>query len=384
MGNRSTALPDMEFIRYKIPIAEVANALSLKVSGSAVHCWRAGHQNGDRTPSMSFRGNYIACFVCDPRPLSTLDLVMLHEGLDLLGATQWICERWNVPTIAKGKKLIRSERWHGGRVGVARFPFEYLVRSGFWASLDDATRAILPALVCFADPNSGEAEISYAALQRYSGKSSRTTISAVITKLERLGLLKVSRAMNGSFRACGRYRLDWQDERFQSALDSCHEALKLDRDAERTLRSKAKAAAQILKSTTLSTVGDCQQSARYTVLDCALLPERQPQTPQSSVVDCALSQTLKSQSLEKVNSRETEKASDFPENSPRTSEKPRCCIHRAKAEFWFRPDGDAVCALCHPAAAERQQSPIWETPTFTELRWPEDAKELRTVAGWDK
>jgi hypothetical protein len=324
-------LPDMKFIRSKILIAEVAKALGLKLSGrNAAHCWRTEHhQNGDRTASISFRRNKATCYVCDRRPLSTLDLVIAHKGFALLDATDWIRARWDVPTIAKGKKLIKSERWHSGRVGVSLFPFEYLVRSGFWASLDDATRAVLPALVCFADPGTGEAEISYAALRRYSGKSSDTTISAVITKLERrFRLLKVSRAKNGSFRACGRYQFDWENEQFQATLTSCHNALKLERDAERALRAEAKARAGLLKSTTLSTRVECQQSAHSSTVECEVSENHQidtrGKTTRSSVVECQVSEALNTQEL---------------------------------------------------------NSSVWEPPTFKELRWPQDEEELAAF-GW--
>lgn len=310
MGERSTrmepvsgGLPDMEFIRSKIPIAEVAIALGLKLSGrNAAHCWRTErHQNGDRTASISFYKNKITCQVCDPRPLSTLDLVMAHEGLELFDATRWICARWDVPRVAKGKKLVHSERWHGGRVGASRFPFEELIRSGLWASLDDATRAILPALVCFADPSTGEVEISYKALSRYSGKRSDTTISAVITKLERSGLVKVSRAKDGTFRACGRYQLDWQNEHFQNALRSCHETLKVERDAERTLRAECKAKALLPKSNTLSTLVECQQNARSSTLKCEVSENHKSDSlrknTHSSVVERQVSKVLNTQEL---------------------------------------------------------------------------------------
>lgn len=305
MVERSTRaeLPDMEFIRREIPIAEVAKGLGLRVSSNTAHCWRTDHhQHGDRTASISFRKNKATCYVCDSRPLSTLDLVIVHEGFDLLDATRWICARWDVPAVAKGKKLVRSERWSKGRVGLSRFPFESLIRSGFWASLDDAARAVLPALVCFTDPSAGEAEISYKALARYSGKSSDRTISAVIKKFERIGLLKVFRAKDGTFRKCGRYQLDWENERFQAALNSCHEALKIDRDAQRALRAGGKAAALLLKSNTLFTTVKCQQSSRFSTVkreesneteQKKLISENQDientdswQTPRFTVVKC--------------------------------------------------------------------------------------------------
>lgn len=330
-GKLRVTLPDMEFIRSKIRIADVATGLGLKLSGrNAAHCWRTErHQNGDRTASISFRRNKATCYVCDARPLSTLDLVIAHEGFGLLDATCWICARWNVPNLAKGKKLIRSERWRSGRVGVSHFPFEELIRSGYWASLDDASRAILPALVCFADPSTGEAEISYKALARYSGKRSDTTISAVIKKFERLGLMKVFRANDGTFRKCGRYRLDWGNEHFQSVIASSLETLKVDRDAERSLRAEAKAEALLLKSNTLSSTLERPRDARSSTVECRVSEDRQSnarrETTRSSVLERQVSEVLNAQEL-------------------------------------------------NPS--------VWEPPTFMELRWPLDEKELAALGIW--
>jgi len=249
-------LPDMAFIRSKIPIFEVAIALGLKLAGrSTAHCWRIQqHQNGDRTPSISFRKNKATCYVCDRHPLSSIDLVMAHQQCDLISAARWICARFDVPNIPKGKKLVRPERWHPGRFGAASFPLEEIVRSGLWASFSDAERALLPVLCCFADATAGEVEISYRGLARYSGKSTNNTIAAVIAKLENLGLLKVTRARDGTFRKCGRYSLDWDDVHFQDALRSCNEATKAEGNSERILRAQRR----LLKSNTLSTVVHCQ------------------------------------------------------------------------------------------------------------------------------
>jgi len=258
-------LPDMAFIRSRIPISEVAIALGLKLGGPrTAHCWRTErHQNGDRTPSISLRKNKATCYVCDSHPLSCIDLVMAHQQCDLLSAVNWICARFDVPSISKGKKLIRSERWHLGRFGASRFPLEETIRSGLWATFSDAERAVLPVLCCFADASTGEAEISYRGIARYSGKSTNNTIAAVISRLENLGLLKVTRARDGSFRKCGRYSLDWHDEHFQDAVRSCLEAMKAERDSEIILRGQRR----LLKSNTLSTVVHCQRNARSTALD---------------------------------------------------------------------------------------------------------------------
>ena len=195
---------------------------------------------------------------------------MAHQQCDLNSAARWICARFDVPNIPKGKKLVRSERWHPGRFGAVSFPLEEMVRSGLWASFSDAERAVLPVLCCFADASNGEVEISYRGLARYSGKSTNSTIACVIAKVENLGLLKVTRARDGTFRKCGRYLLDWSDEHFQDALRSCYEATRAERESERILRAQRR----LLKSNTLSTVVHCQQSARSTPLDCGVSAKR--------------------------------------------------------------------------------------------------------------
>lgn len=316
----------MRFMREHIPIAEVAEYLGLKLAGNSAHCWRIEHhQHGDRTPSISFRKNKATCYVCDARPLSTLDLVSAHEKCDLMTAVSWICARFSVPSVPKGKKLIRSERWRAGRVGVSRFPLEELVRSGKWAELSDATRAVLPVMCCFAD--GGGVEISYRGLARYSGKRSDHRVADAIKELEHLGLLKVTRARNGSFRECGRYMLDWNDERFQSVLASCHEAMKAERDSERTLRAQSKAAKGITR-VVLSAARDSVNEVHAAVRD--------------------------SVQIESVAALKTSH-----------------CIQRQ-------------CAVSQDSKnQEFKNSRVWEPPTFEEITRPKDARGTDFPFGWN-
>jgi hypothetical protein len=288
-------LPDMAYMRNQIAIAEVAGGLGLKLAGkNSAHCWRVGqHKNGDRTPSISFSRNRAKCFVCDARSLTTIDLVSAHEECSLLEAVNWICARFDVPNIPKGKKLVKAERWYIGRVGASRFPLEEMVRSGLWAEFDDATRAVLPALCCFLNASDGHDQISYRGIARYSGKRSDHTISAVIAKLEQYGLLKVTRARNSSFRECGRYTLDWNGERFQSVLSSCHEAMKAEKESERTLR----AGRRLLKSNTLCTTVQREQTAHCTTLQRANELNQPQENTHCTTVQRAVSQELNSQEL---------------------------------------------------------------------------------------
>ena len=259
-------LPDLSFIRRQIPIAEVAEALGIRLAGRhAGHCWRVGsHQNGDRTPSLSFHRNRAKCFVCDADSKTPVDLVMLYQECGLKEATNWICARWAVPSIAKNTKLSRPERWKTSPVGVSSFPLEVLVRSGVWASLSDADRAILPALFCFSE--NGEVSISYRGLARYAGKTSNTTIAKALRHFEQIGLLIAVPKTSNNFRDVGRYRFTPDSSRFQAVVSTIGQRMRGERDAERTLRAQMRDAAKSTQnpkhsypeSKPLSTTVDCE------------------------------------------------------------------------------------------------------------------------------
>jgi hypothetical protein len=279
-----SGLPDMTFIRREIRILDVAVALGIRIAGrNTAHCWRDGHKNGDRTPSLSLHRNRAKCFVCDVDSLSVIDLVLKHQECSLHEAVAWICGRWTVPTIAKNRKLSRPERWKTSPVGFSAFPLEDLVRSGFWATLDDAARAILPVLFCFTEK--GEAAISYRGLARYSGKSSDSTIAKVLRHLEQIGLLKPLPKTIGNFREVRRYRLTLDSSEFQTLLRTIHEHTKAERDAERQLRSELRKSTptqnpetHAYPGTTYSSTVKCEQTAHSTVAKGAIeeLPAELP------------------------------------------------------------------------------------------------------------
>lgn len=352
-------LPDMNFIRHEIPIADVARELGIRVAGrNAAHCWRVGaHQNGDRTPSLSFRRNRAKCYVCDVDSMSVIDLVIKHQEFEpsrgLREATDWICAHWTVPTIAKNAKLSRPQRWATSPVGFSSFPLEEFVRSGMWAALDDAGRAVLPALFCFAEK--GEVCVSYRALSRYAGKASDSTIAKALQQFKQIGILETLPKARNNFRDAGRYRFTLDSPKFQAVLSEVHARLKLERDEERGFRAQSRTAAlsridrgstatdpaSYPGTTTLYTRVECEPSAHYTVAKCEesdIAEEKGPisakphaenkatwETPHYTLVKC-----------EDVNSTESR----------------RCYLHRAETPHWKRVDGDWLCGLCHPNPAE--------------------------------
>jgi hypothetical protein len=326
-------LPDMAFMRSEIQIFEVVKALGIKTAGQrAAHCWRVEHhKNGDRTPSLSFFKNRARCHVCDPRALSTIDLVAIHENCSLSQAVGWICARWDVPTIPKNAKAVRPQRWNSGRVGVSIFPLEAIVRTGFWASLDDAGRAVLVALVCFADPVTGAATISYRGLCRYSGKASRTTIAKVLRHLEDIGLLRVVRSKgDDGLRSVGSYQLTLEGQQFQSLLSSVHERLKIDRDVEKlaVARSETESSSPRLpKSRTLSTVMNQPETPRFTTVDRSVENDPQRRSTRFTPVD-----------------RGYQNCDEGMQFMP-------CYVHREKTPHWRLGQG-WICELCHPSSIE--------------------------------
>lgn len=170
--------------------------------------------------------------------MSTIDLVMCYQRCSLIEAVRWICARWEVPMIAKNTKFSRPERWTGNRVGLSNLqPIESLVRSGYWATLGDAERAVLVSLLVFSE--NGEATISYRGLARHSGKSSDTTIRRVLSRLQADGLLQF-RSQSKAVRDVGCYRLTSDNPRFEALISAVHTKLLVERDMEMRLRSEMK------------------------------------------------------------------------------------------------------------------------------------------------
>ena len=106
--------PDFEYIRRKIPIADVARELGMRISGYRAHCWRTEyHRNDDANPSISFRKqqNSGRCFVCDPNTWSNIDLVMRYRSCNLRQAASWIAANFEVPQRPKGAHIKKRQNW---------------------------------------------------------------------------------------------------------------------------------------------------------------------------------------------------------------------------------------------------------------------------------
>lgn len=237
---------DFEHIRRYISIRDVADALQLEVSGKMVRCWRPeNHQHGDRTPSVGLyiRRNTARCFVCDPRSLSTIDLVMSVLGVDITSAARWIAERFEVPSLPKGKHLRSRFRWpERFRIGTSDSRLDVIMRSGIWALLTPKQHSILPALNTFTPTNETKVKISYRGLARYANVRSHSTISAAIRRFESLHFLrKCRKSTDDGFRDCSAYEWTLENPKFLEIADAQHNKQRAEIEAERNLRAKARA-----------------------------------------------------------------------------------------------------------------------------------------------
>ena len=255
--------PDLEHIKARISIREVACALGLSVRGRRMSCWRVeNHKNGDGDPSVTFwqKKNRARCWICDSHAWSNIDLVMMVLDCDFPAAVSWMCERFQIPAARPGKHIGHRNGWHPYRAGTNGSLFEWLVRSGLWAELTPTQRSVLPALHAFTDAETGLAEVSYRGLMRYSGVGSPTSVAAAIKHFRRIHLLQVEPQIGSDgFRACNRYRFTFNDPAFLGLLNEIYrdhsEAVQLERSfraEERKRRRREKVSPLPVKEVTLS------------------------------------------------------------------------------------------------------------------------------------
>ena len=235
--------PDFAYIREKISIVAVAQALGLQVNGYRARCWRPeGHRNGDADPSIRFqkKQNRGRCFICDPHTWSNIDLVMHVRCCELLDAVSWITARFPVPSIPKGSHIKKREAWYPRiHSGDTQNVVEMLVRSGLWSDLTHAERSVLPALMTFTDHDTGLVPISFRGLMRYSGVGSSATIAAALRHFEQMGFLRVDRTRTvGPCRGVNKYRFTFDNPNFQAMVSQVFQRQRAEIELEKKLRAE--------------------------------------------------------------------------------------------------------------------------------------------------
>ena len=248
-------IPDAQFIREKVPVAEVASALDLEVfDNRMIRCWHPErHHNGDRTPSVGIyrRYNKVKCFgiACDGCVLGPIDLVMDVRECTLTEAIRWIAQRFEIPLIPKGKHLLKP-RDRVARYGHER-PIELLFRSGLWARMSRPAQGLAVAFVELADESylkeSWELTISYRALARYSGSGlkSDASISKGLHELEFMGWLRRkqprSRESNSPIRETTTYVVTPYSDSVRELANATAADLRAAIDEERQMRAEKRA-----------------------------------------------------------------------------------------------------------------------------------------------
>ena len=246
-------IPDAQFIREKVSIAEVASALDLEVfDNRMIRCWHPErHHHGDRTPSVGIyrRYNKLKCFGigCDAKPLGPIDLVVDVRECNLAEAIRWIARRFTVPSIPKGRHIVKPKD-HRARYGYER-PIELLVRSRLWARMSRCAQQLAVVFVALRVESqrdeSWELEISYRALARYSGLKSDASISKGLDELEFMGWLRRkqprSRESNSPIRETATYIVTPYSDAVRELANTTAADLHAAIDEERQLRAEKRA-----------------------------------------------------------------------------------------------------------------------------------------------
>jgi len=97
------ALFDIEAIKQKSPIVDVARELGFEVKNNRTRCFfPQKHQHGDRTPSLSFntRKNTFRCWVCKDVHGDVVDFVRMARGWKIRKSLEQLANRSSIrPTI---------------------------------------------------------------------------------------------------------------------------------------------------------------------------------------------------------------------------------------------------------------------------------------------
>jgi hypothetical protein len=244
-------IPDAQFIREKVPVAEVASALDLEVfDNRMIRCWHPErHHHGDRTPSVGIYRQYskVKCFGCEGKLLGPIDLVVDVRECILREAIHWIAQRFAVPSIPKGKQLVKP-KGHVARYGYER-PIELLLRSGLWAKMSRPAQLLAVVFVELKvegqRDESWELEISYRALARYSGLKSDASVSKGLNDLAGIGWLQRQRRRTGRSRGPVRETATYIVTPFSDAVRELANATAADLraaiDEERQMRAEKRA-----------------------------------------------------------------------------------------------------------------------------------------------
>lgn len=188
-------LPDANWIRNEIPIADVARGLGLKGDGRLFDCFREEHGRGKKRRSLSvhMRSNTARCFVCDRRSLSNIDLVMAVTGQDVGAAIRWLAERF--PGVPVAKVRTNSGRPRIFPKGGYEMSLQDLIISPGWVGMSSSAKIVLLAIFSrtpAAGSEQGCLRCTYNKLIEWTGLHGRPTIAKALKELRKAGAIQTS------------------------------------------------------------------------------------------------------------------------------------------------------------------------------------------------
>ena len=103
---------DLNEIKSKNNILDVARELGLEVHGTSARCFRPErHKHRDQSPSLSFdtKRNTFRCFVCRDVGGSVIDLVMQVKGLSFRKAVEYLANRAGMKPTEQKQNVVEIE-----------------------------------------------------------------------------------------------------------------------------------------------------------------------------------------------------------------------------------------------------------------------------------
>jgi hypothetical protein len=153
-------------------------------------------QCGQRTLTIHGQSNTCRCFKCEPRSLSTIDVVMLVLQLRVGEAIRFLAENFQVPSV-KGK--LTANKWGRTKRGYRTYSkpktpltIESLMLSPAWPKMPTAPKIVLAALmvrVPCAGREQGCLHAGYDHIEQWSGFA-RATVSLALAWLRSNGWIR--------------------------------------------------------------------------------------------------------------------------------------------------------------------------------------------------
>lgn len=236
LSRESRRVPDAQYIRRELPIADVGRALGLEPRGRRLRC------PSDRShwASVWLRKNSLKCFQCGRRPWSSVDLVMETLQIDVRGALEWVGQHFAVPR----RRVRVTTNQHG------RTQHRYVVyptvprpkrlepsvaslrRAPGWPGLSQGARLLAAVLVEVMPKDTLAITTTQEELRHLAGITDRRTAKSALGQLERIGLVDTAREAvdreprSGRFTTALGVRLTWASPTFQHWLAAVPSATK--------------------------------------------------------------------------------------------------------------------------------------------------------------